>query len=83
MKNISNYVWILLLLLFSKCTLAENIQKEETKDYQDTVHNVELVDYEFEERLNSFYQSEPIENQDLYDLYEGEFPDEERNPQKL
>ena len=42
-----------------------------------------MVDYEFEERLESFYNNEPIENQDLYDLYEGEFPEGERNPKEL
>ncbi len=74
---------LLLILLLGNCTLAENVQKEESKDYQDTTHNVELVDYEFEERLESFYNNEPIENQDLYDLYEGEFPEGERNPKEL
>jgi len=74
---------ILMMFLLGSCTLAENVQKEESRDYVDVVHEVDLVDYEFEERLNSFYESEPIENQELYDLYEGEFPEGERNPQKL
>ncbi|MGL5956323.1 MAG: hypothetical protein ACRC0X_10275, partial [Brevinema sp.] len=64
---------MLMILMLGSCTLAENQKPEEGKDYVDQVHEVELVDYEFEERLNSFYESEPIENQDLYDLYEGDF----------
>ena len=74
---------LLLIFLLGNCTLSENIQKEESKDYQDTTHNVELVDYEFEERLNSFYDSEPIAYQELQDLYEGEFPEGVSDPKKL
>ena len=74
---------LLLIFLLGNCTLSENIQKEESKDYQDTTHNVELVDYEFEERLNSFYDSEPIAYQELQDLYEGEFPEGVSDPEKL
>lgn len=74
---------ILMVLMLGRCALAENIQKEERKDYFDQVHEVELADYEFEERLNSFYESEPMANADLYDLYEGEFPEGERNPKNL
>jgi len=71
------------MFLLGNCSLAENKKPEERKDYVAQVHEVDLVDYEFEERLNSFYESEPIENEDLYDLYEGDFPEGERNPQKL
>ncbi|MGL4389045.1 MAG: hypothetical protein ACRCTJ_06615 [Brevinema sp.] len=74
---------LILVLFFSQCALTENLQKTEAKDYQDQIHHVDQVDYEFEERLNSFYESEPIENQDLYNLYNGEFPEGERNPKNL
>lgn len=74
---------ILIVLLLGSCALAENMKKQEGKDYIDQVHAVELVDYEFEERLNSFYESESIDPQELIDLYEGEFPEGERNPKNL
>ncbi|MGL4367216.1 MAG: hypothetical protein ACRCTQ_02885 [Brevinemataceae bacterium] len=72
-----------MMFMLGSCALAENIKPEEGKDYVDQVHEVELVDYEFEQRLNSFYESEPIENQELHDLYKGEFPEGERNPREL
>lgn len=74
---------IMLMFLLGSCTLAENKKPEEGKDYTDVVHEVELVDYEFEERLNSFYESEPIDPQELSDLYEGEFPENNSNPREL
>ncbi|MGL4387770.1 MAG: hypothetical protein ACRCTJ_00025 [Brevinema sp.] len=79
----TSFLNLIFVLFLSQCVLAENIQKEEAKDYQDQIHHVKQVDYEFEERLNSFYESEPIDNQDLYNLYNGEFPEGERNPKNL
>ncbi len=73
----------LLMMLLSSCTLAENEILGESKDYTGTIHNVEQADYEFEERLNSFYESETIDKSDLNNLYDGEFPNGEETPQRL
>lgn len=77
------FVLSFLLLSISGCTLAENKGIEEAKDYIGQVHEVGLADYEFEGRLESFYESEPIGNEDLIKLYNGEFPEGEMNPGKL
>jgi len=72
-----------MVLVVSGCALAPLEEKVESKDYVDKIHNVEKANYEFEARLDSFYESEFIDTQDLSDLYEGEFPNGERNPHKL
>lgn len=72
-----------LLLSISGCTLLENKQREESKDFVDQAYEVELANYEFEGRLESFYETEPIENKDLIKLYNGKFPEGEMNPGKL
>ena len=83
LKPMRNALIVALLVLLSGCTKAPLSPEEEKKDYVDKVYNVELANYEFEERLNSFYESEPIDSGELSDLYDGEFPKGSSEPRAL
>lgn len=76
------FTFFISIFLFS-CALKPTDIKEEEKKYQATIHNVEKANYEFEERLNSFYQSEYIASKDLDKLYNGEYPDGVEEPTLL
>ena len=76
-------------ILIPTLYIADSTQAGEVRKYSkygetQVFEKVTVIKPEFtEERLEYFYNNEPIAEQQLSRLYEGEFPEGEKNPKKL